>query len=152
MGKAAHVRLFSGTIANRDPVPLQGRESVEKVTQIRRVPANRYTDIGKLTAGDIGALYGLSSARTGDVIAMRGSFDSPVIHKDSTVMEARVPVAASLTYPMDFGILTGGKGVISSRFSGYEPCPIELGKTAKHRGIDPRDRAKWILHARQALQ
>ena len=123
MGKAAHVRLFSGTIANRDPVPLQGRESVEKVTQIRRVPANRYTDIGKLTAGDIGALYGLSSARTGDVIAMRGSFDSSVIHKDGAVMEARVPVAASLTYPVDFGILTGGKGVISSRFSGYEPCP-----------------------------
>ena len=111
MGKAAHVRLFSGTIANRDPVPLQGRESVEKVTQIRRVPANRYTDIGKLTAGDIGALYGLSSARTGDVIAMRGSFDSSVIHKDGAVMEARVPVAASLTYPVDFGILTGGTGV-----------------------------------------
>ena len=380
MGKAAHVRLFSGAIANRAPVPLRGREPAEKVTQIRRVLANRYVDMGKLTAGDIGVLYGLSNAQTGDVvgeerlsrevtlaapllkaqvfprkpeqmtdlvaavrelaeedplldmewekeerelyikitgmiqlevisfflrdrfrldvsfdspsviyketparagvgienytwpkpcwacvefaieplergagfrfesavgdrvilsryqahiaqalpealkqgiygwevtdlkitltggshhlihthpldfftatpmalmnglentgctllepmvtmrfsageehvgrlirdvIAMRGSFDSPVIHKDSAVMEARVPAAASLTYPVDFGILTGGKGVISSRFSGYEPCPIELGKTARRRGIDPRDRAKWILHARQALQ
>ncbi|MBD5152650.1 MAG: TetM/TetW/TetO/TetS family tetracycline resistance ribosomal protection protein [Oscillibacter sp.] len=379
MGKTAHVRLFSGTISNRDPVPLRGREPVEKVTQIRRVLANRYTDMGRLTAGDIGALYGLSNARTGDiigdeplsravtlavpllkvqvfpkapeqmtelvaairelaeeeplldmewekeerelyikitgmiqlevigaflrdrfgleasfaspsviyketparpgvgienytwpkpcwaciefaieplargagfrfesavgdrvilsryqahiaqalpealkqglygwevtdlkitltggshhlihthpldfftatpmalmnglentgctllepmvtmrfsageehvgrlirdVIAMRGSFDSPVIHKDSAVMEARVPVSESLTYPVDFGILTGGRGVLSSRFSGYEPCPIELGKTAKRRGIDPRDRSKWILHARQAL-
>lgn len=379
MGKAAHVRLFSGTISNRDPVPLRGREPVEKVTQIRRVLANRTADIGRLAAGDIGALYGLSSARTGDVIgeeallrevslavpllkvqvfpqaeeqmtelvgavrelseedplldmewekeerelyikitgmiqleviaaflrdrfglavrfdspsviyketpskagtgvenytwpkpcwaciefaieplargagfrfesavgdrvilsryqahiaqalpealkqglygwevtdlkitltggshhlihthpldfftatpmalmnglertgctllepmvsmrfsageqhvgrlirdiiAMRGSFDSPVIHKDAMTMEARIPAAASLTYPVDFGILTGGKGVVSSRFSGYEPCPLELGKTAKRRGIDPRDRSKWILHARQAL-
>ncbi len=379
MGKAAHVRLYSGSIATRDPVPLLGREPVEKVTQIRRVLANRSVDMGKLTAGDIGAVYGLSQARVGDVIgtqslsreaslampllkvqvfpkmpeqmpelvravqelteedplldmewekeerelyikitgmiqlevigsflrdrfgleacfdspsviyketpaksgvgienytwpkpcwaciefaieplargsgfkfesvvddrvilsryqahiaqalpdalkqglfgwevtdlkitltggshhlihthpldfftatpmalmnglentgctllepmvtlhisageqhagrlirdviAMRGSFDSPVIHKDALTMEARVPVATSLTYPVDFGILTGGKGVLSSRFSGYEPCPAELGKIAKRRGIDPRDRAKWILHARQAL-
>lgn len=86
-----------------------------------------------------------------DVLAMRGSFEPPVIHKDAMTMEARVPVASSLTYPVDFGILTGGKGVLSSRFSGYDPCPPELGKTARRRGIDPRDRAKWILHARQAL-
>ncbi len=380
MGKAAHVRLFSGTISNRDPVPLRGREPVEKVTQIRRVLAGRSVDMGRLTAGDIGALYGLSGARTGDiigeapllrevslatpllkaqvfpaapeqmpelvsavrelteedplldmewekeerelyikvtgmiqlevissflrdrfglaarfgspsviyketpskpgtgaeyytwpkpcwaciefaveplergtgfqfesvvgdrvilsryqahiaqalpealkqglygwevtdlkitltggshhlihthpldfftatpmalmnslehtgctllepmvtlrfsaqeehlgrlirdVIAMRGSFESPVLHKGAMTMEARVPVATSLTYPVDFAILTGGKGVLSSRFSGYEPCPLELGRTAKRRGIDPRDRAKWILHARQALQ
>ena len=379
MGKAAHVRLFSGTIANRDLVPIRGREPVEKATQIRRVLAHRYVDMGKLTAGDIGALYGLSRVRTGDVIgeaalsrevtlaapllkaqvfpqapeqlpelvgalrelteedplldlewekeerelyikitgmiqleviaaflrdrfglearfdspsviyketparagvgienytwpkpcwaciefaiepmargsgfrfesavgdrvilsryqahiaqalpealkqglygwevtdlkitltggshhlihthpldfftatpmalmnglentgctllepmvtmrfsaeeqhvgalirdviAMRGSFESPVIHKGAMTMEARVPVASSMNYPVDFGILTGGKGVLSSRFSGYEPCPMELGKTAKRRGIDPRDHSKWILHARNAL-
>lgn len=68
MGKAAHVRLFSGTIANRDPIPIRGREPVEKATQIRRVLAHRYVDMGRLTAGDIGALYGLSNVRTGDVI------------------------------------------------------------------------------------
>lgn len=379
MGKAAHVRLFSGTIVNRDPVPLRGKGSPEKVTQIRRVLANRYVDMGKLTAGDIGTLYGLSNAKTGDiigedllarevtlampllkaqvfpkvpeemtdlvsavrelteedplldmewekderelyikitgmiqleviaaflkdrfgleasfdkpsviyketpskpgtggdnyvwpkpcwaciefaieplergsgfkfesvvgdrvilsryqthiaqalpealkqglygwevtdlkitliggshhlvhthpldfftatpmalmntlentgctllepmvtmrfsadeqyvgslirdVIAMRGSFDSPVIHSGNAVMEARVPVASSLSYPVNFSILTGGKGTLTSRFSGYEPCPLELGKTAKRRGIDPRDRSKWILHSRQAL-
>lgn len=379
MGKAAHVRLFSGTIANRDPVPLRGRPQVEKVTQIRRVLAGRYMDMGRLTAGDIGALYGLSQVRTGDVIgeealsreisltvpllkvqvfpqapdrltelvnalgelteedplldmewepeerelyiritgmiqleviaaflrdrygleavfdspsviyketpakpgtgieeytwpkpcwaciqlaiepmergfgyqfqsvvgdrvilsryqahiaqtlpqalkqglygwevtdlritltggshhlihthpldfftatpmalmnglentgctllepmaalritageehagrlirdmiAMRGTFDTPVIHKTELTMEARVPVATSLDYPVEFGSLTGGRGVLSSRFSGYEPCPLELGKTAKRRGLDPRDRAKWILHSRNAL-
>lgn len=379
MGKAAHVRLFSGAISNRDLVPIRGREQVEKVTQIRRVLGHRTVDMGRLAAGDIGALYGLSNIRIGDVIgsealsrevsiaapllkaqvlprqpeqltdmvaalrelteedplldmewepeerelyikitgmiqleviaafmkdrfgmeagfaspsviyketpskpgvgieeytwpkpcwaciefaiepmergygfkfesavgdrmilsryqahiaqtlpdalkqglygwevtdlkitltggshhlihthpldfftatpmalmnglentgstllepmvtmrfsadeqyagslirdviAMRGSFDSPVINKGSLTMEARVPVATSLNYPVDFGSLTGGKGVLSSRFSGYEPCPLELGKTAKRRGLDPRDRAKWILHSRNAL-
>lgn len=379
MGKAAHVRLFSGTVSNRDPLPVRGREQAEKVTQIRRMLGRRAVDMGKLTAGDIGVLYGLSDIRIGDVIgsealsrevslatpllkvqvfpkhpeqltdmvaalrelteedplldmewepeerelyikitgmiqleviaaflkdrfgmeagfaepsviyketpaksgvgieeytwpkpcwacieftiepmergygykfvsavgdrvilsryqahiaqalpdalkqglygwevtdlkitltggshhlihthpldfftatpmalmnglentgsvllepmvtmrfsaeeqhagslirdviAMRGSFDSPVIHKGSLTMEARVPVAASLNYPVDFGSLTGGKGVLSSRFSGYEPCPLELGKTTKRRGIDPRDRSKWILHSRGAL-
>lgn len=379
MGKAAHVRLFSGTISNRDPVPVRGREKVEKVTQIRRVLGQRTVDMGQLAAGDIGVLYGLSDIRIGDVIgevalsrevaiaapllksqvfskrpeqltnlvaalrelteedplldmewepeerelyikitgmiqlevieaflrdrfgleaefaspsviyketpskpgvgienytwpkpcwaciefniepmergsgfkfqsavgyrailsryqahiaqtlpealkqglygwevtdlkitltggshhlihthpldfftatpmalmngfentgstllepvvtmrfmaqeqhagslihdivAMRGSFDSPVIHKDRFTMEARIPVATSMDYPVTFGSLTGGKGVISSRFSGYEPCPLELGKTAKRRGLDPRDRAKWILHSRGAL-
>lgn len=379
MGKAAHVRLFSGAVSNRDPVPVRGREQVEKVTQIRRVLGQRTVDMGRLAAGDIGAMYGLANIRAGDVIgseplsrevslaapllkvrvfpkipeqltemvgaigelteedplldmewepqerelyikitgmiqlevigaflrdrfnldaefsapsviyketpsrpgtgieeytwpkpcwacielfiepmergygfkfesavgdrvilsryqthiaktlpealkqglygwevtdlkitltggshhlihthpldfftatpmalmnglentgstllepmvtmrfsageqyagglirdviAMRGTFDSPVIHKGDMTMEARVPVADSLNYPVDFAGLTGGKGVLSSRFSGYEPCPIELGKTAKRRGIDPRDRAKWILHSRNAL-
>ena len=86
-----------------------------------------------------------------DVMAIRGEFDSPVIHNGSLTMEARVPVADSLNYPVEFASLTGGRGVLSSRFSGYEPCPPELGKTAKRRGIDPRDRAKWILHSRSAL-
>lgn len=379
MGKAAHVRLFSGSISNRDPVPVRGREQVEKVTQIRRVLGHRTVDMGKLSAGDIGALYGLSDIKVGDiigsealnrevtlaapllkaqvfprrpeqltemvaalreltdedplldmdwepeerelyikitgmiqleviaafmrdrfgmeaefaspsviyketptrsgvgieeytwpkpcwaciefaiepmergygfrfesavgdreilsryqahiaqtlpealkqglygwevtdlkitltggshhlihthpldfftatpmalmnglentgstllepmvtmrfsaqeqhagslirdVIAMRGSFDSPVIHKGSLTMEARVPVATSLDYPVSFGSLTGGRGVLSSRFSGYEPCPLELGRTTMRRGLDPRDRSKWILHSRGAL-
>ncbi len=86
-----------------------------------------------------------------DIVEMRGSFESPVIHKGRLTMEARVPVATSLDYPVRFGSLTGGRGVITSRFSGYEPCPLELGRTTKRRGIDPRDRARWILHSRSAL-
>lgn len=86
-----------------------------------------------------------------DIVAMRGAFELPIIHKGSLTMEARVPVATSLTYPVEFGSLTSGKGVLSSRFAGYEPCALELGRTAQRRGIDPRDRAKWILHSRSAL-
>lgn len=88
----------------------------------------------------------------GDIIAMRGTFDSPVMSGGKVTIEAVLPVASSMDYPVNFGILTGGKGVLSSQFAGYQPCPLELGAVAKRRGIDPRDRAKWILHARSALQ
>ncbi|NBK78531.1 hypothetical protein D5272_08035 [bacterium D16-76] len=66
-----------------------------------------------------------------DIVAMRGAFEPPIRHK---------------------GSLTSGKGVLSSRFAGYEPCALKLGRTARRRGIDSRDRAKWILHSRSALQ
>ena len=107
---------------------------LEPVTKVRMVAPEEYA--GRLI---------------GDVIAMRGTFDSPVMKGGKVTMEAMLPVATSMEYPVQFGILTGGKGVLSSRFAGYQPCALELGATAKRRGIDPRDRAKWILHARSAL-
>ena len=58
MGKAAHVRLFSGSIANRDPVPLRGRSQVEKVTQIRRVLANHWSAVRPLSGADRGCDWG----------------------------------------------------------------------------------------------
>ena len=88
----------------------------------------------------------------GDIIAMRGSYDSPVITNGQFIMEARVPVASSMDYAVRFASLTSGRGMLSVRFDGYEPCPLELGAVAKRRGCDPRDRAKWILTHRGAMQ
>ena len=88
----------------------------------------------------------------GDILAMRGSYDSPVIRDGTFTMEARVPVAASLDYAVRLASLSSGKAVLSVRFDGYEPCPLELGRVAKRRGVDPRDRAKWILAHRGAMQ
>ncbi|MCL2519199.1 MAG: GTP-binding protein, partial [Oscillospiraceae bacterium] len=87
-----------------------------------------------------------------DVLAMRGEFDSPVITKGAFEMEAILPVATSLDYPIRLAALTGGKGTYYSFFHGYKDCPLELGATATRRGINPLDRAKWILNARGALQ
>ncbi len=86
-----------------------------------------------------------------DILAMRGEFESPVIHDGQVTVDATVPVATSLDYPVNFSILTSGRGTVSSRFAGYQECPPEPGKIAPRRGIDPRDHAKWILHARSAL-
>ena len=71
MGKIAHIRLFSGLLKNRDTVEIHhlNQDIIrEKVTQIRSVSGARQEDSGILSAGDIAAVYGLTSIRTGDII------------------------------------------------------------------------------------
>jgi Translation elongation factors (GTPases) len=87
----------------------------------------------------------------GDLVQMRGEFDTPIIRAGNFRVEALVPVATSLEYPIRLGMLTSGRAVIGTRFSGYRQCPVELGATAKRRGVNPLDRAKWILNRRNAL-
>ncbi|MDF2541496.1 MAG: TetM/TetW/TetO/TetS family tetracycline resistance ribosomal protection protein [Herbinix sp.] len=87
----------------------------------------------------------------GDLVQMRGEFEAPVIRGSSFQVEAHLPVATSLEYPIKLAMLTSGRAVISSRFAGFSPCPLELGATTKRRGVDPLDRAKWILSKRNAL-
>jgi ribosomal protection tetracycline resistance protein len=87
----------------------------------------------------------------GDIIQMRGSFDSPVISKGMFTVEGIVPAATSLDYPVKLGSVSGGRAVISTRFSGYRECPAELGKTCPRRGVNPLDRSRYILSVRSAL-
>ena len=87
----------------------------------------------------------------GDITSMRGEFDTPVISGDAFTLEAYLPVATSLEYPVRLATLTHGKGLFFSSFDSYRECPLELGKTAKRRGPNPLDRAKWILYARGAM-
>ncbi|MEO3945990.1 translation factor GTPase family protein [Gorillibacterium sp. CAU 1737] len=68
MGRVAYVRLYGGTLKNRDLVVNRTQKLSEKVTQIRRVEGNRSEDIGVLQAGDLAAVYGLSRACIGDVL------------------------------------------------------------------------------------
>jgi len=93
----------------------------------------------------------LSGKLIGDIVKMRGEFDSPVIKDGKLEMEAIVPVATSMDYSIRFSSLTSGRGIIKSDFYGYVECPLEMGATAKRRGVDPLDRDKWILYKRGAL-
>jgi ribosomal protection tetracycline resistance protein len=93
----------------------------------------------------------LSGKIIGDIIAMRGEFGSPSIKGGNVYIEASLPLASSLDYPTRIASLSSGKARYSASFDGYRPCPLELGKIAKRRGVNPLDRAKWILHMRQAL-
>lgn len=92
MGKVSYIRMFGGQIKNRDAVTLidpskkgkqnpdsmQGEDDaveleekppeVEKVSQIRRFQGARPTDAGEVAGGDIAALCGLSSAKTGQFV------------------------------------------------------------------------------------
>lgn len=90
MGKVSYIRLFGGKIVNRDEIALikpadkrlrnpDGEENdaveiaqkppvYEKVTQIRKVKGGKYTDAGEVEGGDIAALCGLPSAKTGQFV------------------------------------------------------------------------------------
>ena len=87
----------------------------------------------------------------GDLIQMRGTFESPVIINGSFVVEGLIPVATSLDYSIKLSSMSSGRGKMKTRFAGYQVCPLELGATTPRRGINPLDRAKYILSVRNAL-
>ncbi|MBQ2749733.1 MAG: TetM/TetW/TetO/TetS family tetracycline resistance ribosomal protection protein [Clostridia bacterium] len=88
----------------------------------------------------------------GDITQMRGEFDTPVVNRGIMTVDASVPAATSMDYPIRLASLTGGRGIFRSELEGWRDCPMELGKTTPHRGVDPRDRSKWILFKRGAYQ
>ncbi len=87
-----------------------------------------------------------------DITMMRGEFGDPVMKSGKCIIECKLPVATSLDLPVRLAAMSGGRAIYSTRFAGYRECPLELGATAKRRGVDPLDRAKWILYARGAIQ
>ena len=87
----------------------------------------------------------------GNIIEMRGEFDSPVIENGEFTLTARLPVQESIFYPSKFSSVTSGKGTYFSEFYEYRECPEELYKTLPRIGVDPLDRSKWILYCRSAL-
>ena len=94
---------------------------------------------------------GLIDRIIGQIIAMRGEFDPPVIRGSEFTMEAVVPLAESLDWPIAFQSLTSGKGRMSTAFHEYRPCPEGEGVTRPRRGVDPLDKPRWILHCRGAI-
>ncbi|WP_204244996.1 TetM/TetW/TetO/TetS family tetracycline resistance ribosomal protection protein [Cloacibacillus sp. An23] len=87
----------------------------------------------------------------GEILAMRGSFESPVVKKGNFVMEGLLPLATSMDFPARLASLTGGRGTFSAVPAGYAPCPPGEGRDVPYRGVSPLDRAKYILYKRGAL-
>ncbi len=87
-----------------------------------------------------------------DITMMRGELFDTLVKKDNCIITARLPVATTLNYPIRLAALSGGRAIYSTHFGGYKECPLELGARAERRGINPLDRAKWILYARGAIQ
>ncbi|MBE6627169.1 MAG: TetM/TetW/TetO/TetS family tetracycline resistance ribosomal protection protein [Ruminococcaceae bacterium] len=86
-----------------------------------------------------------------DVIAMRGEVLDSVYDGDRVILNALVPVQSSMDYSITLATFTSGRGSMSVKLHGYRECPLELGSTAKRRGIDPLDTSKYILAVRGAL-
>lgn len=88
----------------------------------------------------------------GLLLRARGVCEGPLYRGDRVTLEAQAPVATTLDLPTQLAALTGGRGTLGSRFSHWQPCPLELGATTPYRGVNPADRARYILWARSALQ
>ena len=87
----------------------------------------------------------------GELINMRGEFDSPEIIGGKIVISGTVPVSTSMDFPIRLASITSGKGKMATSFHGYAPCTLEQGKTRDYRGINPLNRSKYILFMRNAL-
>jgi ribosomal protection tetracycline resistance protein len=98
MGRAAYVRMFSGALHTRDALEMpleqgitqdQPRAAQRKITQIRALALDgRGADVGVLSAGEIGVVYGLGEAKVGQVLGSEallprkvspGSLQKPLI-------------------------------------------------------------------------
>ncbi|OQX97406.1 MAG: hypothetical protein B6I20_12670 [Bacteroidetes bacterium 4572_117] len=68
LGRLAHVRLFSGSLKNRDVINNHSLAIEEKVSRIQKVYTYKKEDIAELFAGDIGILSGMPKVRVGDIL------------------------------------------------------------------------------------
>ena len=99
MGKIAHIRLFGGELENRKEVTLlspafasahtdadavateEMPPAKEKISQIKTFSGAKRTDSGRIRCGDIAAVSGLTSAKTGMFVGSLGSLsDSALVH------------------------------------------------------------------------
>ncbi|MEG2183687.1 MAG: TetM/TetW/TetO/TetS family tetracycline resistance ribosomal protection protein [Cloacibacillus sp.] len=87
----------------------------------------------------------------GEIIAMRGLFDTPSVRKGTFTIEGLIPLASSMDFPIRLASLTGGRGAWSAAGAGYAPAPPGEGAAVPYRGVSPLDRAKYILYKRGAL-
>lgn len=88
-----------------------------------------------------------------EIINLRGELDEmPVSRRGRALLEGELPVATSSELPLFIAKVTGGRGVLATRFCRYRDCPQELCTPTEYRGISPLDRAKYILWVRHALE
>jgi ribosomal protection tetracycline resistance protein len=86
-----------------------------------------------------------------DLVQMRASFDSPIAVNNRLTIEGIVPVATSLEYSIKLSSLTGGRGMMTTFYAGYQACPSDVQASRPRRGVNPLDQSKFILAARKAL-
>jgi small GTP-binding protein len=99
MGKIAYVRMFNGSISNREVVfnATQGVE--EKVTQVRRIFPGKFEDIGTVEAGDIAGVSGLTSACVGDLLGVPDGEIPAGVRLQTPLIVAQVKAVSQKDYP-----------------------------------------------------
>jgi ribosomal protection tetracycline resistance protein len=99
MGKVATVRVFDGTIRNRETIFNATQQISEKVIQVRRIFAGRFEDTGKVEAGDIAGLCGLTKVRIGDVLGASGEMIPPSLKLGTPLLTVQLKAESPKDYP-----------------------------------------------------
>ena len=87
--RLTHVKVTGGVLRVRDS--LRYRELEEKITQLRRYNAGRFTPVEEVPAGEVCAVVGLSAADNGQGFGFEAAADSPVLEP---VMHYRIALPA----------------------------------------------------------
>lgn len=99
----------------------------------------------------ISAPAGIAGKIITEIVRMGGEYETPSTFGDVAVLEAIVPAANYLDFPAKLASMSSGKAVCSSTFRGYRECTDGVIHENPRRGVNPLDRAKWILWARGAI-
>ena len=89
-GRLTYLRLYSGTLRKGDSVLDAGTGRIERIGRVLQVQADRRTEVDEAVAGDIVAVVGLKTARTGATLCAPGA---PILLEPPAVTEPVVSVS-----------------------------------------------------------
>jgi len=124
LGRLAHIRMFGGSLKNRDSIRNIVANRDEKVALIRKIYTNKQVDIGTLQAGDIGLVSGMPDVQVGDILGSKQG----------------IPESTTLQIPL----LT--VGVKSSNEADYAKLAVALQELSSE---DPLLQFEWFREDRE---
>ncbi|AWS45581.1 elongation factor G [Streptosporangium sp. 'caverna'] len=97
-GRLTYLRVYSGTIERGDAVLDAGARRTERIGRILRVQADRHTEVDRAVAGDIVAVVGLKTARTGATLCAPAA---PLVLEPPAVADPVVSMAVEVRRSTD---------------------------------------------------
>ena len=93
----------------------------------------------------------LAPKALGEITNMRGRYHETEMSNGQFTVRGLYPLSEGMDFPQRVAMLSSGRGVLVAKLSHYEKCPKSVTATQPYRGVSPLDRAKYILHIRNAL-
>ncbi|WP_371784242.1 elongation factor G [Streptosporangium subroseum] len=97
-GRLTYLRVYSGTIERGDAVLDAGVRRTERIGRILRVQADRHTEVDRAVAGDIVAVVGLKTVRTGATLCAPAA---PLVFEPPAVADPVVSMAVEVRRSTD---------------------------------------------------
>ncbi len=90
-----------------------------------------------------------SNAVIGELLRMKADINTQQTDDERCIIEGLIPLSASMDMNVRMASVSKGRAVVFTELSGYRKCDAEA--IAPRRGVNPLDRSKFILWARNAL-